>query len=316
MFIKQLCILLLCTSLMLTGFAQQIKLNFTGNLADSSVNHYVLDTNNCGSSLNFCDDPAGQPNAAYQFDGTCTMKTDSFSMTSTAYPGMSLSFYMSKNFDSDTIAYGLLHFYKGPFLVYAQHDSLFITITDSMNNDHTFGAPCVYPNDQWFCVVISFRDYGNVDFYFDKVKHTAGTTNFKVLRKTCEPGFCYWFSASFALWNYQPFKGKFDEILAWNWPSDSVNVDEICTKAIIPLGLQAWDTPALRAFPNPVGNDLVLETEQDGAWSLFDFSGRTVMRKMLSAGRHTISVSDLPSGLYQGMLWSPMGYKTIRIMKE
>ena len=296
--------------------AQQIKLNFAGNLNDSSLNHYLLDTNNCGNPLSFCDDPSGVPNNAYQFDGTCTMQTDSFSMTNTNYPGMSLSFYMNKNFDSDTIQYGLFHFYKGPFLVYALHDSMFVTITDSLNNNHTYGVPCNFPNNEWFCVVISFRDYGTVDFFFNKVKYTAGTTNYKILRRTCEPGFCYWFSTSFQLWDNVPYKGKFDDVRVWNWPSDSVNATEICTKVIVPQNVSSFENSKAKLYPNPASNTLILETEEEGSIVLYDMMGRIMRKQQIQKGINRLQVEMLSSGTYILLYQNAKGKFSERISIE
>ena len=278
--------------------AQQIKLNFAGNLLDSSLNHYLLDTNNCGNMLTFCDDASGIANNAYQFDGTCTMNTDSCSMTSTNYPGMSISFYMSKNFDSDSIQYGLLHFYKGTFLVYALHDSMFVTLTDSLNNNYTYGVPCSFPNDEWFCTVITFRDYGDVDFYFNQVKFNAGTTNYKLLRRECVPGFCYPLYVSFNIWDNVPFKGKFDDIRVWNYPQDTIGVSEICNKTIVPLSTSSFATSGMKIYPNPTQNILNIEALEDGEINVLDTWGRVVINQVIRKGINTISVNKLNTGNY------------------
>jgi hypothetical protein len=302
--------------LFLQGRTQQIKLNFAGNLNDSSVNHYLLDTNNCGTTLNFCADPSGVASNAYEYDGTCTMRTDSFSMTNTNYPGMSLSFYMSKNFDSDTIQYGLFHFYKGPFLVYAKHDSMFVTVTDSLNNNYTYGVPCNFPNHEWFCVVISFRDYGTVDFFFNKVKYTAGTTNYKILRRACEPGFCYWFSSSFQLWDNVPYKGKFDDVRVWNWPSDSVNATEICTKTIVPQSVSSFESSGAKVYPNPANDILILESTEKGDIMILDMMGRRLSTHTIEKGINRLNVASLTRGNYILLMQNSKGKYIERIIVE
>lgn len=313
---KALLIALAFVAIIMNASAQQIKLNFAGNLNDSSSNHYLLNTNNCGSILNFCTDPSGIANNAYEYDGTCTMKTDSFSMTNTNYPGMSLSFYMSKNFDSDTIQYGLFHFYKGPFLVYAKDDSMFVTITDSSNNNHTYGVPCNFPNNEWFCVVISFRDYGTVDFFFNKVKYTAGTTNYKILPRTCEPGFCYWFSSSFQIWDNVPYKGKFDDVRVWNWPSDSMNATEICNKVIVPQSVSSFENSKAILYPNPASNTLILEAEEEGSVVLYDMMGRIMWKQQIQKGINTLPIEMLLSGNYILLYQNTKGKFSERISIE
>ncbi len=294
--------------------AQQIKINFANNLIDSSTNHYLLDTNNCGNALSFCNDPSGNVNNAYQFDGLCSMQTDSFSMTNTNYPGMSLSFYMNKNFDSDTIQYGLFHFYKGPFLIYALHDSMFVIVTDTANNNYTYGVPCPIPNDEWFCGVITLRDFGAVDFYFNKTKYNAGTTNYKILRKACEPGFCYWFSMATELWSNKPFKGKLDDVRVWNWPSDSVNVDEICTKTIIPQDVSSFERSEAKLYPNPANDYLTLESKDKGSVILYDMMGRVLKTQTIEAGINTISVETLIDGNYILLLQNSKGVFSQRVL--
>ncbi len=294
--------------------AQQIKINFSNNFIDSSNNHYLIDTNNCGNALTFCNDASGNANNAYQFDGLCSMKTDSFSMTNTNYPGMSLSFYMNKNFDSDTLKYGLFQFYKGPFLVYAIHDSMFIEITDSLNNNFTFGVPCPIPNGEWFCGVITFRDYGAVDFYFNKTKYNAGVTNFKILRRACEPGFCYPFSMASDLWYLKPFKGKLDDVRVWNWPSDSVNVDEICTKTIVPESVTSFEKSETKLYPNPSSEYVLLECKENGSIILYDMMGRIIKTQQIESGINTISLETLIEGNYILRLQNKKGVFSQRIM--
>ncbi|MBK8144073.1 MAG: T9SS type A sorting domain-containing protein [Bacteroidetes bacterium] len=302
--------------LMATFFtnAQQIKINFANNLNDSSINHYLIDTNNCGNALTFCADASGNANNAYQFDGLCSMQTDSFSMTNTNYPGMSLSFYMNKNFESDTIQYGLFHFYKGPFLVYALHDSMFIVITDSLNTNYTYGVPCAIPNGEWFCGVISFKDYGPVDFYFNKVKYNAGSTNYKILRRACEPGFCYWFSMATELWSNKPFKGKLDDVRVWNWPSDSVNVDEICTKTIVPAGVSSLERTGAKLYPNPASNYMILESNYKGSVIIYDMLGRIARTQNMEPGMNNISVEQLMQGNYVLVLKTAQGISSQRVL--
>ncbi len=296
--------------------AQQIKINFANNLIDSSTNHYLIDTNNCGNALSFCNDASGNANNAYQFDGLCSMKTDSFSMTNTNYPGMSLSFYMNKNFDSDTIQYGLFHFYKGPFLVYALHDSMFVTLTDTANNNYTYGVPCPIPNGEWFCGVITFKDYGAVDFYFNKAKYNAGTTTYKILRRTCEPGFCYWFSMATELWANKPFKGKLDDVRVWNWPSDSVNVDEICTKTIIPQGVSSFERIEAKLYPNPANNYMTLDMKEKGTLLLYDMMGSVLKTQYIESGINTISIESLIEGNYILLFRTSKGVYSQRISKQ
>lgn len=296
--------------------AQQIKLNFSNNLIDSSNNHYLIDTNNCGNALSFCNDASGNVNNAYQFDGLCSMKTDSFSMTNTNYPGMSLSFYMNKNFDSDTIQYGLFHFYKGPFLVYALHDSMFVTLTDTANNNYTYGVPCPIPNGEWFCGVITFKDYGAVDFYFNKTKYNAGTTTYKILRRTCEPGFCYWFSMAPEIWANKPFKGKLDDVRVWNWPSDSINVDEICTKTIIPESVSSFEYSGAKLYPNPMSEYFMLESNIKGSASIYDMMGRKIKSFEINLGLNKIAINSLNEGNYILLLQTTKGVFSQRIIVQ
>lgn len=295
--------------------AQQIKINFANNLIDSSTNHYLIDTNNCGNAYTFCDDAAGWPLNAYQFDGQCGMQTDSFSFNNNAYNGFSVSFYMNKNFDSSSIQYGILHFYKGHFLIYAVHDSMFITITDSTNADHTYGVPCTIPNNEWFCTVISFTDNGNIDFYFNQVKYHAGTAAFKAIRRACEPGFCYPLHISTDIWNNEFFKGKLDDIRVWNWPSDSVNVSEICTKNIVPATLPHFALSEASLYPNPTNHYLTLEVDEAGQVILMDMTGRTVYQSPVAKGAQQIETSHLPQGNYLFLFKSKLGvyYKKVLV---
>lgn len=278
--------------------SQQIKLNFSNNLIDSSSNHYLVDTNYCGSTLTFCDDASGNNLNAFQFDGLCSMKTDSFSMTNTNYAGMSLSFYMNKDFDSDTIQYGLFHFYKGPFLVYALHDSMFVIVTDTTNNNYTYGVPCPIPNGEWFCGVVTLRDFGDIDFYFNKTKYNAGATNYKILRRACEPGFCYWFSLAPEIWANKPFKGKMDDVRVWNWPSDSINVDEICTKTIVPVGITSFEKAGIKVYPNPALDNVVFETKENGLLEMYDMIGRKLFAKKMYKGINSVNIEGFIQGQY------------------
>lgn len=293
--------------------SQQIKVNFANNLIDSSNNHYLIDTNQCGNVLTFCDDASGNPANAYQFNGQCGMQTDSFSMTNTAYNGFSVSFYMNKNFDSSVVQYGILHFYKGTFLIYAVRDSLFMTVTDSLNNDHVFGAPCNMPNDEWFCTVITFTDYGTVDFYFNKVKYHAGNAAFKSLRRACEPGFCYPLHISTDIWDNEFYKGKLDDIRVWNWPSDSVNVDEICTKNIVPAGLRQFDQSGVKMYPNPANSYIIFESNEPAELLVYDISGRLIQMTKLGSGLNRLPTAQFSNGNYLIQIKNTQGVFATRL---
>ncbi|MBK6821028.1 MAG: T9SS type A sorting domain-containing protein [Bacteroidetes bacterium] len=313
---QKLSILLLMVGIFFQTQAQQIRINFANNLLDSSINHYLIDTNHCGNTLTFCDDASGNANNAYQFDGLCGMQTDSFSMTNTAYNGFSTSFYMNKNFDSDSIQYGILHFYKGTFMIYALHDSMFITITDTANVDHTYGAPCNIPNNEWFCTVVTCTDYGDVNFYFNKVKYPAGTANFKSLRRACEPGFCYPLHISFDIWNNDFFKGKLDDIRVWNWPSDSVNVDEICTKAIIPSSIQQHVRLNGNVYPNPANNLLNIEMQEASLLSIYDMYGRLLVSQNIAQGMNRIDLQPFSTGNYLLLIKNSKGAFYTKVEKQ
>lgn len=296
--------------------AQKIKLNFTGNLIDSSVNNYQIDTNLCGNALTFCDDPSGAPNSAYEFNGICSMRTDSFSMTSTNYPGQMVSFYMNKNFDSDTIQYGILHFYKGSFLIFAHHDSLFVTVTDSSNLNHTYGVPYNFPNDEWVCVVVSFRDYGDVDFYLNKVKYNAGTTNYKIVRRKCEPGGCYFLTIAPSIWDYHSFKGKLDDIRVWEFPSDSIHPSEICNKNIVPLSIIEQVKHTVQYFPNPFDQKLNIECNEKGEVCIMDISGRFIFKKSFDKGVYSIDTHLFPNGSYFLLFKNSTTVYSLKLLKQ
>jgi hypothetical protein len=173
---------------------------------------------------------------------------------------------------------------------------MFMTVTDSLNNDHTFGAPCNIANDQWFCTVITFTDYGTVDFYFNKVKYHAGNAAFKALRRACEPGFCYPLHISTDIWNNEFYKGKLDDIRVWNWPSDSVNVDEICNKTITPAGIPQFELSGVKLYPNPANQYVILECNHPGELFIYDMTGRILQKTMLSAGINRIDTEHFSAG--------------------
>lgn len=298
------------------GNAQQIKINFANNLIDSSINNYQIDTNHCGNMLTFCDDASGNANNAYQFDGNCGMQTDSFSMTNTVYNGFSVSFYMNKNFDSSSIQYGILHFYKGTFLIYALHDSIFMTVTDSLNNDHTYGAPCNIPNNEWFCTVITLTDSGSVDFYFNKVKYHAGTAAFTSLRRECIIGFCYPLYISMDIWDNNFFKGKLDDIRVWNWPSDSVNVDEICNKTMVPAGMSSVEISGTEIYPNPASENVHIDSKEAGEIFIYDMTGRMLLYQQMGIGINTINTGHLPEGNFILILKNSTGVYSTKLQVQ
>lgn len=66
----------------------------------------------------------------------------------------------------------------------------------------------------------------------------------------------------------------------------------------LPVGVKENDIAQVRVFPNPANDMLVVEWPSKEVYSLFDMTGREVMRGTLNEGKTTISTAALNSGMY------------------
>ena len=154
------------------------------------------------------------------------------------------------------------------------------------------------------CLIIGRK---RLDFYFNKSKIHAGTAAFKSLRKECVTGFCYPLHISTDIWNNEFFKGKLDDIRVWNWPSDSVNVDEICNKSIVPAAVDEQWMASVQIYPNPVDNELYIDIDESASLELFDVTGRLILRQQLSTGKNRVNMTSVSPGIVFALIKTNAG---------
>ncbi len=72
----------------------------------------------------------------------------------------------------------------------------------------------------------------------------------------------------------------------------------------------------LRAYPNPVKAQLVVETPAPGQLSLYDAAGRLCLRRSVARGNQTLELQELPQGVYLLELRTPQKHYTGQIVKQ
>lgn len=65
-------------------------------------------------------------------------------------------------------------------------------------------------------------------------------------------------------------------------------------------------------YPNPVGNEATITTAHDNIINVYDVHGRLVLSKFLNAGKNSVSMAELPSGIYILLLQNGERYKFIK----
>jgi len=70
-----------------------------------------------------------------------------------------------------------------------------------------------------------------------------------------------------------------------------------------------------KVFPNPVVNELKIESAFEGNVKLFDLNGRLVFETRLQPGENNINISDLNGGVYNLQLSNPSLTRNLRIVK-
>ena len=86
--------------------------------------------------------------------------------------------------------------------------------------------------------------------------------------------------------------------------SGTDGVDELSTKGNVLV------------YPNPVQDYLIVQTEEDGVFTLFSTNGTMVKNVSCSAGKNTVQVSELPAGLYLGILQANGQRESFKIIKK
>ncbi|MFW5659634.1 MAG: T9SS type A sorting domain-containing protein, partial [Bacteroidota bacterium] len=73
---------------------------------------------------------------------------------------------------------------------------------------------------------------------------------------------------------------------------------------------------ALRAYPNPVKTQLVVETPAPGQLSLYDAAGRLCLRRRVAQGEQTLKLHELPQGVYLLELRTAQKHYTGQIIRQ
>ena len=72
----------------------------------------------------------------------------------------------------------------------------------------------------------------------------------------------------------------------------------------------------LKAFPNPVRDQLSIETNGSGRLMIVDQTGRTLMDANLEAGTNQLNTKELPAGLYHMIFTNESEIKTLNLIKQ
>ncbi|MBP6825202.1 MAG: T9SS type A sorting domain-containing protein [Saprospiraceae bacterium] len=74
--------------------------------------------------------------------------------------------------------------------------------------------------------------------------------------------------------------------------------------------------PVIKAFPNPAGNTLYLETPSDAHLTMVNSQGQRVLEATTKGPQATLSLQGIPSGVYFLTVRTGSGINTIKVVKE
>jgi hypothetical protein len=95
-----------------------------------------------------------------------------------------------------------------------------------------------------------------------------------------------------------------------------VNVDEICTKTIIPQGVSSFERIEAKLYPNPASNFMTLESIYKGTVLIYDMMGSVVKTQAIELGVNSISLESLNEGNYIILFQTSHGVYSQRISKQ
>jgi len=82
------------------------------------------------------------------------------------------------------------------------------------------------------------------------------------------------------------------------------------------LGIEDFQAAGIyKVYPNPVLNELQIESAAEGCVKLFDLNGRLVFETRLQPGENTINISAVKAGAYNLQLSNPSLTRNLRIVK-
>jgi hypothetical protein len=64
------------------------------------------------------------------------------------------------------------------------------------------------------------------------------------------------------------------------------------------LSIQTPENGKFKLYPNPSDEQIFLEIEMEGSMQIRDMQGRIIMTESVSKGKNTLSLKELPNGIY------------------
>jgi hypothetical protein len=81
-------------------------------------------------------------------------------------------------------------------------------------------------------------------------------------------------------------------------------------------GIQQVSSASNRVYPNPAHDYLVVNSEENGIFTLYSIDGKTIQTVTCTAVENTIETGNLPKGLYLGVLKVNEKTETFKIIKK
>lgn len=184
------------------------------------------------------------------------------------------------------------------------------------------GAPM--PNEDWLISPsINLANYASVSFSFDQARNYASNEGLFVLISTDYDGSSdpsttgTWndVTSMFAFpdpgsWNFMPagdadvtmYKGV-STYFAFKYTSTDADastweIDNALVYGVVSVGIFESSVKDISMYPNPATDKVNLRFEQEGSVSIVNLAGQTVYKQEVSTGKVSVSIENLPEGLY------------------
>lgn len=112
-----------------------------------------------------------------------------------------------------------------------------------------------------------------------------------------------------------------DTIITWDiWPSDDyyTNIKNIIESQCFTTGIfhQAENTSFINVFPNPVSDNLTIETSAKSSIEILNIEGQIIKTTNTAVKQTSIDVSNLSSGVYIIKAKTDRGFAVKKLIKE
>jgi hypothetical protein len=289
-----------------------LHLPFKGNTLDASPNGNHA--TNYGAALTA--DQWGNPNSAYQFNGTSSYMRIPNASTLQCDTQITLcarvkvmGFYKGLCFGNNIIQKGDADFKLGGYGLRFSSPIGECSFFDSSSQNYMGFINAAYPSsptfnttpyiikENWDCLVYVY-DGTNAKMYVNGVLRFSYPSTSLIGKNLDDLFIGHLNSATFPYW----FNGIMDEVRIYNRALNTLEIDSVCSKSNPEQTAirEVKESEALPILSNPVSSELILGLDNNsmgGTLNITDMSGRRLIQ-VRDLRNNTISVENLAAGIY------------------